>query len=145
MSKFKKENQEEKAVDPLLDSESGAESSKEEQAEVKPVQEAAPKPVQKRSITTEAQKAVVDNIEGTKRRLAAQPQVQIMIPVDSNDKAGLPEECIINGFKTIVPKGQYVTVPQAVANMIATKYKINQEAGAGMKRDRAKDVDEALS
>lgn len=90
-----------------------------------------------------------------KKALANQPKVRIFIPLGIGEKKGkhAVETVTINGYRMVLPKGEYVTVPQGVADIIEEHYNMspeNTEMGEAYRLDkpRFKDgmsTDEALS
>lgn len=79
--------------------------------------------------------------------LEKQPKVRLFIPLGINEKAGSPsafESVTINGYRMVLPKGEYVTVPQAVADIIEAHYNMtpeNTEMGQAYRLDRARTKD----
>lgn len=66
---------------------------------------------------------VLSKTERTKRALAAQPKVRILIPYEPGeekmkDKSRLFETVQINGYTYQIRKGMYVEVPQQIADII---------------------------
>lgn len=88
-------------------------------------------------------------------KLAKQPKVRIFIPLGIGEKKGkhATESVTINGYRMVLPKGEYVTVPQGVADIIEEHYNMspeNTEMGEQYRLDkpRFKDgmsTDEALN
>lgn len=115
------------------------------------IQRDAPKRKSENSI--EAQ--MTQDARDTKAALAKQPKVRIFIPLGINEKKGKcpPESVTINGYRMELPKGEYVTVPQGVADLIEKHYNMtaeNTEAGEAFRLDRPRShdgmsTDEALS
>lgn len=90
-----------------------------------------------------------------KAALAKQPKVRIFIPLGIGEKKGSPsayESVTINGYRMVLPKGEYCTVPQGVADIIEAHYNMTPENTAmgeafRLDRPRVKDgmsTDEAL-
>lgn len=99
---------------------------------------------------------MLTDIEVTKRKLAAQPKVRIFIPLGIGEKKGgkgVYETVTINGYRQVLPKGEYVTVAQSVADQIEKHYNMspeNTEVGQAYRLDRPRfkdgmSTDEALS
>lgn len=63
----------------------------------------------------------------TKRILAAQPKVRMMIPLDPGERAGAYRTVIINGYRFDVKKNVMVDLPEAVASLLADSYRITSE------------------
>lgn len=91
-----------------------------------------------------------------KEALAKQPKVRIFIPLGIGEKKGSPsayESVTINGYRMVLPKGEYCTVPQGVADIIEAHYNMspeNTEMGEAFRLDRPRShdgmsTDEALS
>jgi len=96
-------------------------------------------------------------------KLEAQPKVRFLIPLDPNEKVGVVREIEIkgrkeyvhisgaietvqlNGYKTIIPKGKFVEIPQQVADVLSESYRLTQEAGKEYLVDRDKDVSSVLT
>jgi len=110
-------------------------------------------PKRKSANSIEAQ--MTQDARDTKAALAKQPKVRIFIPLGINEKKGKcpPESVTINGYRMELPKGEYVTVPQGVADLIEKHYNMtaeNTEAGEAFRLDRPRSHDgmsteEALS
>jgi len=90
-----------------------------------------------------------------KAALAKQPKVRIFIPLGIGEKKGSKsafESVTINGYRMVLPKGEYCTVPQGVADIIEAHYNMtpeNTEAGEAFRLDRPRfkdgmSTDEAL-
>lgn len=58
--------------------------------------------------------------------LLSQPKLPIFIPLESQEKPGILETCILNGLKIAVFKGAYVDVPRQVAEVLRDS--LNQTA-----------------
>lgn len=71
------------------------------------------------------------SIEGpalaTKEKLSKEPKVRMMIPLDPGEKAGAYRTVIINGYRFDVRKNTMVDLPQSVANLLASAYRITSE------------------
>lgn len=90
-----------------------------------------------------------------KAALAKQAKVRIFIPLGIGEKKGSKsafESVTINGYRMVLPKGEYCTVPQGVADIIEAHYNMtpeNTEAGEAFRLDRPRfkdgmSTDEAL-
>lgn len=101
------------------------------------------------------EQAMLTDIAATKAKLAAQPKVRIFIPLGIGEKKGSKsavETVTINGYRQVLPKGEYITVPQAVADLIEAHYNMapeNTEMGNAYRLDRPRykdgmSTDEAL-
>ena len=71
------------------------------------------------------------SIEGialaTKEKLAKQPKVRMMIPLDPGEKAGAYRTVIINGYRFDVRKNTMVDLPEAVAALLSDAYRITSD------------------
>lgn len=64
----------------------------------------------------------------TKRKLAAEPKVTIMIPLDTGEKSPAYRSVIINGYPFHIQKNRMVEVPRSVAELIKRAYRMYDEA-----------------
>lgn len=90
-----------------------------------------------------------------RNKLEKQPKVRWMIPLEGEEKPGVVREIMgkdghkeyvhvsgaivtvqLNGYKTLVPKGVFVDIPQQVADELAQSMQQTQDAGADFKIDR---------
>lgn len=82
-----------------------------------------------------------------KKRLAKEPRVRMFIPLGIGEKknamAYIP--VTINGYRIEVPKGEYVNVPQSVADILAESQNQTVNAGNEWKIDLDEDKQKALS
>jgi len=85
-----------------------------------------------------------DVVAQTKALLDKQPKVNFMIPLSPGEQPGAYETVQINGYRLVIRKNEMVEIPQAVAQLLAEKYRINLTAGEEARVDRASDVTEAL-
>lgn len=71
------------------------------------------------------------SIEGialaTKQKLAAEPKVRMMIPLDPGEKAGAYRTVLINGYRFDVRKNTMVDLPQSVAALLTKSYSITSD------------------
>jgi hypothetical protein len=74
--------------------------------------------------------------ERMKRHLDAQPKVRFLIPLDIGEKKGAIETVILNGYRYNIPKGEFVEIPQQVADVLSDAYKLTSTAGANIRLDR---------
>ena len=81
----------------------------------------------------------------TKKKLNAGPMVRFFIPVSPGEQPGATEMVQINGYKLTIKKGVMVTIPEAMANVLAQHFNIEMNAGADMRSDRKQDIADALS
>lgn len=86
--------------------------------------------------------------------LDSQPKVRFFLPLEGKEKQGVVREVmikgrkelvhvsgtietvILNGYKTIIPKGQWVELPKQVADELANAYQMTSEAGRDLLLDR---------
>ena len=61
--------------------------------------------------------------ERMKAFLNSQPKVRILVPLASGEKPGVTQSVILNGYSHFIRKGEYVEVPQAVADVLEVKMK----------------------
>lgn len=82
-----------------------------------------------------------------KAALAKQPKVRIFIPLGIGEKKGSAsafESVTINGYRMVLPKGEYCTVPQGVADIIEAHYNMSPEdteMGQAFRLDRPRTKD----
>jgi hypothetical protein len=78
-------------------------------------------------------------------KLNAQPKFAMMIPLGINEKPGGTHEVGINGVVFVYPKGQMISVPQTVFELLSAHFNITSSAGQEMRADRDDAVTQALS
>lgn len=92
--------------------------------------------------------------ERMREHLESQPKVRVLIPLDPNEKQGVVREIesngrketvhvsgavwskTFNGYRVIVPKGVYWSVPEQIAENIEQEYNQTQHAGDQWRIDR---------
>lgn len=127
-------------------------ADEEDEVEEKPlIEKEAPKRRTQSSVESEISK----DIKEVKLALAKQPKVRIFIPLGIGEKKSPQnvESVTINGYRMELPKGEYCTVPQGVADIIERHYNMSPEdteKGAEFRLDRPRfkdgmSTDEALS
>jgi hypothetical protein len=98
----------------------------------------------------ETTKKVMDTAERVRSRadetelsLSKDRKVMFMIPLGKGEKPGSSYHSVtINGFRTNVPKGKMVEIPEKIANLLAESYNVS----LGQKRvDRSAETIKALS
>lgn len=109
----------------------------EEEEEEKPTRvKSAPKKVEPLSDGSTERVARTREMD-VKRRLAKEPKVRMFIPLGIGEKknalAYIP--VTINGYRTEIPKGQYVEVPQSIADILAESQQQTVDAGNEWKID----------
>ena len=104
------------------------------------------------------EKSIEQSWQGKADRMAKllekQPKVRVLIPLEPKEKVGVVKEVrergtiqyryvsgavwskTFNGYKVILPKGTYVTVPEQIADNIAKELDQTQRAGEHLKLDR---------
>jgi len=75
----------------------------------------------------DTQNSVEDRALATKRKLAAEPKVRMMIPLDPGEKAGAYRPVLINGYRFDVRKNTMVDLPESVASLLAASYSITTD------------------
>lgn len=63
----------------------------------------------------------------TKLKLAKEPKVRMMIPLDPGERVGAYRTVVINGYRFDVKKNVMVDLPQSVASLLANSYRITSE------------------
>ena len=75
----------------------------------------------------DTENSVEDRALATKRKLAAEPKVRMMIPLDPGEKAGAYRPVLINGYRFDVRKNTMVDLPESVASLLAASYSITTD------------------
>lgn len=123
-------------------------------APVAPVAPETPqKPVlseaQERVEQSKADKALREGAREMKAALDKQPKVSIMIPFEAgeNPEQGkkVPFHVNLNGYAMDLPRGQYIDVPQQVADIIKERLESEGKIGAQWRIDRDPNKSEALA
>lgn len=70
-----------------------------------------------------------------KAKLAAQPKMSIMIPLEGGEKFGITHSVILNGYRMNIIKGIYVSVPHQVGEVIVAAQQATLTALEGPMRD----------
>lgn len=86
-----------------------------------------------------------EKAKAMKKHLDAQPKVDFYIPLSDTEKEGAHEVVQLNGYKFVIKKGVFVSLPKQVAEILADHYRITMEVGKDMRIDRKSDVIDALS
>lgn len=103
-----------------------------------PVQTPAPKPVPSVPKTFDPKAPIHGltdksdlSLEGvalaTKAKLAKEPKVRMMIPLDPGEKPGAYRTVSLNGYVFLVKKNVMVDLPLSVANLLARAYEITTD------------------
>jgi hypothetical protein len=69
-----------------------------------------------------------------KARLALQPKVSIMIPLEGKEKKGSTFPVTLNGYRLNIQKGVYVPVPKQVAEIVMDSQNQTVAAADELKR-----------
>lgn len=85
-----------------------------------------------------------------KETLSKEPKVRIFVPLGIGEKKGAHayETVTINGYRMVLMKGEYSTVPQSVANMIESHYNMapeDTEAGQAYRLDRNRTKEDGMT
>jgi hypothetical protein len=114
--------------------------------EEKPVEHnPAPSPVSNALDDASSRVAVGGKAEAMRAKLQAEPKVRVLVPLASGEKAGVTQSVILNGYSLYIRKGEYVDVPQSVADVLEAKMKhkiavdnhpLRADAEGGVKMDR---------
>lgn len=104
---------------------------------------------QERAEDTKAERALRQSALEMKKALEKQPKVSIMIPfeVGENPENGkkVPFHVNLNGYAIDYPRGQYIEVPQQVADLIKERLESEGKIGAQWRIDRDQNKATALS
>lgn len=103
-----------------------------------PVTQVMPTIVKEESSTKGA--SLSEDEKKTKADLMAQPMIQVMIPLEQGERFGTTEPFTINGYKIHIRKGEVVTVPLAIAEMVREKQQIQLGTGV-LESDRRFNLD----
>lgn len=71
-----------------------------------------------------------------KEQLEKQPKVKFLVPLEPGEKKGSIEVVIMNGYRMNILKGEFVDLPEQVAEDLARRYKLTSEAGKNLEIDR---------
>jgi len=58
-----------------------------------------------------------------KAKLAAEPKVRFFIPLGSGEKMGVSQSVNLNGYPMYIRKGEAVSIPESIANILEDKMK----------------------
>lgn len=86
-----------------------------------------------------------DKIRDTKAILDAQKKVSFLCPLDPGEGVGAEEVVQINGYKLVIKKGHMVEIPEAVAKILANKYRVAMEVTSRSQANATPAKAEALS
>lgn len=106
---------------------------------------------QKARASNSVEAQMTEDAKHVKSVLAKEPKVRIFVPLGIGEKKGSKgayESVTINGYRMVMPKGEYVTVPQSVANMIEAHYNMspeNTEMGEAYRLDRNRVKEDGMS
>jgi hypothetical protein len=88
-----------------------------------PVEETPQEPVAPVVEATGGPVSVGGKAERMRDALAQEPKVRILVPLSSGEKPGVTQSVILNGYSLYIRKGEYVEVPQSVAEVLEVKMK----------------------
>lgn len=106
------------------------EAEKKEEQVLPPKAEAKPAP-KTDGIDAKTEKSALSDIEDMKKNLESQPQVPCFVPLDPGEPEGARIEFCINGHRTSYPKGESISVPQQIYEMIIEKQKVEHKRRTG--------------
>lgn len=89
-------------------------------------------------------KTEIDQAKLTKDILAVKKHISFLVPIADGESQNAAETVQINGYRLTIKKGVMVVVPEAVALILAEKYRIGMTAGAKKRVDRDDETLEAL-
>jgi hypothetical protein len=119
-----------------------------------PLQEgvSAPKPLtqaQERAAESKAERALRTDAQKMKAHLESQRKVSIMIPfeVGENPENGkkVPFHVNLNGYAMDLPRGQYIDVPEQIAEIIKERLESEGKIGSQWRVDRDANKADALA
>lgn len=102
----------------------------------------------------EVEKKWKSKADRMRAKLESQPKIRFMVPLSGDEKPGVIREEIINGrkefvhvsgaietvqlngYKTLIPKGVFVELPEQVAEVLSEAHRLTQEAGKDYLIDR---------
>lgn len=58
-----------------------------------------------------------------KAKLAAEPKVRFYIPLGNGEKMGVTQSVVLNGYPMFIRKGEYVSLPESVCDVLEEKMK----------------------
>lgn len=102
-----------------------------EEEEPEEIEEETPKEV---AGITDGNVPVGSKAEVMKARLALQPKVTIMIPLEGKEKKGSTFPVTLNGYRLNIQKGVYVPVPKQVAEIVMDSQSQTVAAADELKR-----------
>lgn len=76
--------------------------------------------------------------EKMRDQLHAQPKVTIMIPLDQGEGMGANMPVTLNGYRYLIPKNVYVSVPQQIADVVMNSLNQTTLAGQSFRTDIAR-------
>jgi len=118
------------ASDPSEEAENApaaSEEAKSEQApkpakEATPVKSEAPAPSDAIA-SNQAHVPKGSKAEQMRDKLKAERKVRVLIPLANGEKPGVTQSVILNGYSLYIRKGEYVEVPESVADVLDVKMK----------------------
>lgn len=92
-----------------------------------------------------AQNQLSADAKKTQERLAKQPKIRFMIPLQPNEKEGAFETVQINGYRLVIKKNVFVDLPEQVVDILSEHYRISSEVGKEYRTDRDQKTQDALT
>lgn len=106
-------------------------------------------PAQEKSLEKSASVQLRRDAQKMKEHLEKQPKVSIMIPFEAGESPEngkkIPFHVNLNGYMKDYPRGQYIEVPQQIADLIKERLESEGKIGAQWRLDRDPKKIEALS
>jgi hypothetical protein len=116
MAKPKKDD-EEQVEETELDTSSPEEDDEEPKSPV----EIAPAPASATALPLDAHAPMGSKARAMKEKLASERKVSVFISLAAGEKSGVTQSVVLNGHPMYIRKGQYVEVPQSVADVLEVK------------------------
>lgn len=83
----------------------------------------APKVAEVNPLLEKSYAPVGSKAHAMKLKLQSETKVRVFIPLASGEKQGVTQSVILNGYPLYIRKGEYVEVPQSVAEVLEIKMK----------------------
>ena len=140
----KQPEEEEEEEEPDEEEETESSEDEDEESEEEETEEETPEEEEEEEEIEETPKQVAGITDGNvpvgskaekmKARLALQPEITIMIPLEGREKKGSTFPVTINGYRLNIQKGVYVPVPKQVAEIVMDSQSQTIAAADEMKR-----------
>lgn len=105
-------------------------------------------PAQEKALEKTADRQLRKDAQEMKEALEKQPKVSIMIPFEAGESPEngkkVPFHVNLNGYKKDYPRGQYIEVPQQIADLIKERLESEGKIGEQWRLDRDPKKMEAL-